>query len=111
MRLIEKIKNTLEKKYPQIAMVIKILNSVENIKTDESGSLYIKMKNNIVLEANGTIITYTKYGYKIDKAYKTHINPPLPDDFNFDKLVDNYTVDKLKNICYRQTLETHSIRK
>ncbi|MEO5350431.1 MAG: hypothetical protein H7836_12395 [Magnetococcus sp. YQC-3] len=65
---LKKIKNN-------IVNLIKILNSIEEIKTNDSKELYIKFKSNLIIETNGSQLFYTKEGMTIVQSKLIHLNP------------------------------------
>lgn len=52
---------------------------LEECKVNQDGSIYIKFKNDVMLEANGNIIRYTPKTI-IDKADIISLNPTIEND-------------------------------
>lgn len=57
-----------------------LANAIEFCKVDDSGNTHIKFKKNVLLEANGHIITYTEGGCVVTKANMVHFNPTLENE-------------------------------
>lgn len=57
-----------------------LANAIEFCKVDSSGNTHIKFKKNVLLEANGHIITYTEGGCIVGKAEMIHFNPTLENE-------------------------------
>lgn len=80
------LSNILKKYFPVLNKLIMILNTIENIKTDKRNNLYIKFKNDLIMETNGNLITYTENGVCVQKSKLTFINPKLNKEVSYTDL-------------------------
>lgn len=97
--------NIIKKMFPRLNTLLKILDAVENVVVTDNDSLYIKFKQNVAVEANGNIITYTKNGYSISKSKLTFINPTVdPNFFILKNSINFIELDLLCNTIYAKKL-------
>nr|DAR73796.1 MAG TPA: hypothetical protein [Caudoviricetes sp.] len=75
---LDKIVHTLDT--DTLQKLATLANAIEFCKVDDSGSTHVKFKNNVLLEANGHIVTYTDKGCIVNKAEMIHLNPMLDSD-------------------------------
>lgn len=82
-----KFKNTLKK----IKQILNVIDNINEIKTNEDGDILLNMKKDVIIYANGSILTYTEKGAIISKANKTFINPKMDEDLykQFKKTIDD----------------------
>lgn len=75
-----------------------LLDSIECIKTNENGSMYIKFKEHVVIETGGSLVKFSMAGDIIDSAKTIHLNPKLDTAIGRKALADmtNITNDILK---------------
>lgn len=65
----------LIKLHKMLPVLSKLCDAIESIETSPSGDLHITYKNNVIIEANGSIVNHSKEGMILDKALVIHFNP------------------------------------
>ena len=66
-----------------------ILDCIEEIKTNNKNSLYIKFKSDFILATEGSQVFYTKDGQAIIQSKRLHMNPniDMANDLENNKLI------------------------
>lgn len=54
-----------------------LLDSIDSVRTNEDGSVYIKFKEHVVIETKGSLIRFSTEGDIIDSAKMIHLNPKI----------------------------------
>lgn len=75
---LDKIVHTLDT--DALTKLTTLANAIEFCKVDDSGNTHVKFKKNVLLEANGHIVTYTEGGCIVSKANMIHFNPTLENE-------------------------------
>lgn len=68
-------KEDLIKLHSMLPMLTKLCGAIESIETNRNGDIHITYKNNVIIEANGSIVNHSKKGMILDKAAVIHFNP------------------------------------
>ena len=92
------IKNIIKKMFPNIDKLLTILRAVDTIDVTKQGSLYIKLKKDVAIEAKGNIVTYTKEGVIITKSKMLYVQPKI--ESRFFELQNNMNFIELKDMCH-----------
>jgi len=82
----------VKKKIKNIIKFIDIFtNVVEEVRTNENGELYLKLKDNLIIETNGSQLFYTENGIAIIQSKTLHLNPKvsnMEDDFKKGNIIE-----------------------
>jgi hypothetical protein len=75
-------------------------NVVEEIRTNQRGELYVRLKDNLIIETRGSQLFYTKHGVQVNQARLIHLNPyidNMQDDFERGNLlsIENKAKDEM----------------
>ena len=54
-----------------------LLDSIDSVRTNEDGSVYIKFKEHVIIETKGSFIKFSTEGDIIDSAKMIHLNPKI----------------------------------
>jgi len=54
--------------------LVRLANSLEDVKTRENGDLYVKFKNDVIIENGGNFATISN-GFNVQVADQIHFNP------------------------------------
>ena len=65
----------LIKLHSMLPKLSKLCDAIESIETNKDGDIHIIFKNNVIIEANGSIVNHSKKGMILDKAAVIHLNP------------------------------------
>jgi len=76
LKPLKKAINTL---FPNLAKLDKLAEAIEEIEVMDDGSLYVKYKNHLVVNTNGSNYTYSKNGNNLIMANILHLNPNSKD--------------------------------
>lgn len=98
---IDVIKYNTVTKLNRIKKIIKILDSIDIVESDNT--IFINIDKHILMNHNGNIVINSKDGYLITKHRRTHINPAI--NINISDTVDNtYRADYKALLLNKQYL-------
>ena len=75
MQLEKTNKNVLDIPENDLLNLVNLAKAIAYCKVDDNGSVYVKFKDSVVIEAREHIILYSKNGMLINKAPAIHFNP------------------------------------
>ena len=70
--------------------LIKLANSIDNIKTRETGDIYIKFKNDVIIETGGNFGLLND-GFNVQYANQIHFNPEFEKDEFKSMIINNFS--------------------
>lgn len=88
----------MSKMFPKLNKLLTIMDAIEHIEVTENNSLYLKLKNHVAIEADGSILTYTKNGNIITKSNMLYIQPTI--DTKYFNIKNDGSFIELNKTCY-----------
>ncbi|MBC8427437.1 MAG: hypothetical protein H8D97_00955 [Proteobacteria bacterium] len=69
-------KKNLKQQFKNMIQLAEVFNNVvEEIRTNQHGELYVRLKDNLIIETKGSQLFYTRHGVQVNQARLIHLNP------------------------------------
>jgi hypothetical protein len=75
--------------------LVRLANSLEDVKTRENGDLYIKFKNDVIIENGGNFATISN-GFNVQVADQIHFNPEFERTAFKEMLMESFEETKYR---------------